>query len=144
MSGAFVIDTSALLQAYIQDTYTQNVLALIASLLKDDAPVLHFCEMGLVESTNVLWKHVQRETVTLEDAKNSLQNLLDLPLLIHPTAPYLSEALIIAHKYTLAVYDSLYIALAQSLDCPLITADGKQEGVAISVGISVQSLTDLH
>lgn len=142
MSGAFVIDTSALLQAYIQDAYTPNVLALLTSLLEGDAPALHFCEMGLVESTNVLWKHVQRENVTLEDAYNLLQNLLELPLFIHPTAPYLPHALLIAHKHTLAVYDSLYVALALALDSPLITADGKQERVALTVGVNIQPLTD--
>lgn len=142
MSAAFVIDPSALLQAYIQDKYTDNILALVTGLTADNAPELHFCEMGLIESTNVLWKHVKRETVSLASAKKSLDNLLALPLLIHPTASHLPDALVIAHEHNLAVYDSLYVALAQALDCPLLTADGRQERVAHNLGVTIPHLTD--
>lgn len=59
MSQEFVIDTSALLQAYVTDTYTPQVQSLLALLAQADPPDLHFLDIGLAEGTNVLWKRVR-------------------------------------------------------------------------------------
>ena len=42
----------------------------------------------------------------------------------------------------LAIYDAVYVALAEHLDCPLITVDAKQADVALAVGITFKSLLD--
>jgi predicted nucleic acid-binding protein len=44
--------------------------------------------------------------------------------------------------HNLAVYDSVYIALAEHMSRPLITVDARQERAAIATGIVVKSLTD--
>jgi predicted nucleic acid-binding protein len=52
------------------------------------------------------------------------------------------DALSIGLKYNLAVYDSLYLAMAKKLNLPFITVDVRQEAAAKAEGISLKSITD--
>ncbi len=62
------------------------------------------------------------------------------------TQTYTPEArVLVAQMYegdVLAIYDSLYIALAQSLDLPLITVDERQSVAATASGIIVKPISD--
>jgi len=40
------------------------------------------------------------------------------------------------------MYDSLYIALALNLDCPLVTVDDRQGNGAIACGVIFKPITD--
>jgi predicted nucleic acid-binding protein len=142
MSEQYVIDTSILMQAYIHDTNTSNVHALIGLLAGEKPPELHYLDIGLAESTNVLWKQIRWGNLDLEDAMQTLQDIRDLPLIIHIAEPYTDNALRLAVRYELAVYDSLYLVLAQELNCSLITADKKQGDIAEQVGVTLKSITD--
>lgn len=44
----------------------------------------------------------------------------------HPLTPYLSRVLALRH--TLTAYDAFYVALAEALELPLLTLDGKFTG----------------
>ncbi len=142
MSEQYVIDTSILMQAYIHDANTSNVHALIDLFAEEEPPELHYLDIGLTESTNVLWKHIRWGNLDLESAMQALQDIRDLPLVVHIVEPYLADALGLAVKHELAVYDSLYLALAQELNCSLITADVKQGHIAEQVGVTLKSITD--
>jgi predicted nucleic acid-binding protein len=41
------------------------------------------------------------------------------------TGPRLRSAAILAYRHKLSIYDALFLALAEELDCPLVTADRK-------------------
>lgn len=143
MSEHYVIDPSALMQAYIKDTYTPQAKALLNSLEADDAPELHLLEIGLAEAANVLWKHeVIFKAITPDYTRQVMGNLRAIPLHLHLIESYLDDALNIGRLHHMAIYDALYIALAHELDVPLITADGRQEAVARQVGISIKPITD--
>jgi len=60
-------------------------------------------------------------SLTPKQADNALQDLLDLPLTVYPTAPLLRRGWDLRDNVT--AYDSCYVALAEALDCPLATAD---------------------
>ena len=68
--------------------------------------------------------------------------MLVLPFQIVPVINLLSRALQIGLSYQLAVYDSLYIALALDLDCPLITVDARQLNAATACGVVIKPITD--
>lgn len=53
-----------------------------------------------------------------------------------------SCALQIGLVHQLAIYDSIYIALAEQFNCPLITADVKQEAAAKAIGVTIKPITD--
>jgi predicted nucleic acid-binding protein len=144
VSVPYVIDPSALMQAYLADTYSSNVTALLNLLKADDPPELHFLEMGLVEATNVLWKHVRFHNLASDNAQKILRNLLSLPLTLHTVDDYLQDALAIGLENQLAVYDSLYIALAKRLEYSLITADAKQTKAAELAGVTIKPVTDFN
>jgi predicted nucleic acid-binding protein len=143
MSEKYVLDTSALLQGFITDQYSDNIQSLLAKLTKDDPPELHVLDIGLAESGNVLWKRVRFSNVPAEQAFKLLDGLLDLPLIVHESRELLRSALTIGLSRNLAIYDCLYIALAAELDLPLITADVKQQEAAIASSVKIKPITDL-
>ncbi len=144
MSEGYVIDTSALMQIYVQDSYTQNAHALIARLVQEDEFDLHYLEIGLAESINVLWKHVKWKNIAHQAAKQAVADLQALPLIIHPIKRYLDGAFDLSVAHDLAVYDALYIVTARHLNLPLITADQKQSRIALEAGVAIKALGDFQ
>ena len=71
-----------------------------------------------------------------------VHELLALSFQIMPTRQLLPCALQIGLSSQLALYDSLYIALALNLNCPLITVDDRQANGAIATGATLKSITD--
>ena len=76
------------------------------------------------------------------DAEQFIDELLALPFQIVPVKDLLLQALQIGLTRQLAVYDSLYIALALNLDCPLITVDDRQADAAAQNGVTLKRITD--
>jgi predicted nucleic acid-binding protein len=142
MSDHVVIDPSVLIQAYVREPDTDNVQALLDNLKQPASVALHAPEFCVVECTNILWRHVRFQGMPIDQAQKAVRAITDLPLTIHLASTYLSDALSLGLAHELAVYDSIYIALAKTLDFPLITADRKQEQVALTAGVTVRPLTD--
>ena len=75
------------------------------------------------EVVNVIWKKHRQKLVTLEKAKEFLDDLVQFPVQAEPAARLLPQAFEIAVKYDRAVYDALFVALAQDLGVKGVTAD---------------------
>jgi len=74
-----------------------------------------------VETMSVVRRHLANGSLTSQQAANALDDLLSLPFVIYPSAPLLRRGWELRDNVT--AYDSCYIALAEALDCPLVTAD---------------------
>ena len=63
------------------------------------------------------------KTADLEkfDANAAVRDLMELPVMVYPTTPLLARAWHLRDNLT--PYDACYVALAEALDCPLLTAD---------------------
>ncbi len=61
-------------------------------------------------------------------AEQMLDDFADLPLVRHPMHPHQRRALALRHNFT--AYDAFYVALAESLDMPLLADDRKFAGAA--------------
>jgi predicted nucleic acid-binding protein len=142
MSEAWVIDPSVLIQAFVMEPDTRRVRTLLYSLSQDLPNQLHTVDNCLVECTAVLWKHVRFQNMSLAYAHNAIKELNTLALAVYISRDFLPRALEIGVTHGLAVYDTLYIALAEVTGYPLITADNKQAKVAQAVGVSLKPLTD--
>lgn len=142
MSEQWVIDASVLVQGFMEDTYSRRVDTLLAELNISNPPVLHIPETCLAECANVLWKQVRFHGTSVADAKLALHNLINLNLTVYPSNLLLPRALEIALEHTLAVYDALYLALAQQMNLPLITVDARQRDIAEKLRIQIKPLTD--
>ncbi len=87
------------------------------------APDLLWPEVG-----NILWKSVQRQEITHAEAREGLRTLLRYPVTVVPGQSLIPTALEIALQYRQTVYDALYVALATTRDCQLVTADSLLHG----------------
>ncbi|WP_256874998.1 type II toxin-antitoxin system VapC family toxin [Nostoc sp. C052] len=74
---------------------------------------------------NVLWKRVCRGEDTAENARQTLTDLNAVPLEVYLSQPLMPLALDIALQTDRAVYDSLYLTLAITQQCQMVTADEK-------------------
>lgn len=141
MKQIYVLDPSILIQAYIADTDTAGVQTLLAGLENeppDDFYVPDFC---LLECTNILWKRARFHGMPVAQAKQAVDDLSALPLLRRPSADFLLRAFEIGLAQQIAIYDSVYIAMADALQVPLITADTKQSTAALATGITLQPIS---
>lgn len=65
-----------------------------------------------------------RSRPPIDEAADALGDLLSIPLVVASPVPGAAgSALRLASKFGLSYYDASYVALAEELDCSLITAD---------------------
>ncbi|MGH8565375.1 MAG: type II toxin-antitoxin system VapC family toxin [Gammaproteobacteria bacterium] len=91
-------------------------------LLRDDyllfAPDLIWAEFG-----NVLWKKWRRREIQADVARRIMEDFLRFPLEVRSSDTLLPTAWTIAEEFHRTMYDSLYLALAESQGYRLVTAD---------------------
>ena len=116
----YVVDASVAAKWFFPEIHSDA-----ASRLRNEGIELWAPDLLLVELANVLWKRVQREELSVQDALRILDALSAAPLRLESSLPLLEDALQLAVAYARTVYDSLYLALAVSQDAMLVTADQK-------------------
>jgi predicted nucleic acid-binding protein len=116
-----VADSSYLIQGILRD----------AALFENETFVSP--GLALYEVVNTLWKH---ETLLhdLKKPRERVELLSDLVLneriqLVRPDRKLLHETYMLSVKHGLAIYDSVFIALALQLKMDLATFDSKQSSV---------------
>lgn len=138
----YVVDTSILIQGFIADVNSARVKTLLRSAYDRPPVILHIVDFGLVECTNILWKRVAFHALPLVDAQKALRSLHQAPLMVHPAVLHLNRALEIASQYHLPIYDSVYLALTESLQHALLSDDVKQIGIATQMKLSIKMISD--
>jgi predicted nucleic acid-binding protein len=76
-----------------------------------------------LECANILWKKVARAELSLDEAEVIALALEGAAITIHPTRRHLSTAMKVACELRCPAYHCFYLALAQELQQPLVTAD---------------------
>jgi predicted nucleic acid-binding protein len=74
-----------------------------------------------LDVVSVLRRQLRTGELTDEQAAAAMQDALDLLLRVVPTAPLLPRVWEL--RENLSSYDACYVALAEALDAPLLTAD---------------------
>ena len=138
--ASYVVDASVVISRFVKESYTSHTIALFTRLNSGD--IFYVPEFCRLECINVLWKHVRFQGVAREQAIQAVQDLLALPLTIASIESVYGRALELGLDHGLAVYDAIYIALAEKLDCPLITADEPQQRAAKTAGITLKPIID--
>jgi len=136
----YLVDASVVASHLIVDVFTANADTLFAELEKSVS--LFVPEFCIVECTNVIWKQVRFHSMPQNEAEILAQQLASLPLNYIPTEDVLLRALQIGLAHKLAIYDSVYIALAEKYGYPLLTADARQETAAKTIGVTIKPITD--
>ena len=78
-------------------------------------------EIILAEATNILRRLELTGEISGLEASTSQRSLLQLDLELFPFAPFAER--VWALRGNLTAYDAWYVALAATLDCPLVTLD---------------------
>jgi predicted nucleic acid-binding protein len=76
-----------------------------------------------IEVAQVLRRFAGRGELTADRGCEALEDLADLPLTRYPHGPLLERVWELRHS--VSAYDAAYIALAEALDAPLVTCDGR-------------------
>lgn len=137
---SYIVDASVVAELIIASQYTANAQALFKGALSGD--LFSVPELCLNECTNVIWKMVRNRGMPPQLALIALRDLKALPLKRAATKSVLGAALAIGLKHDLAVYDSLYIALALRTGNAFVTIDSKQEQAAMTEGVKVIPVTN--
>lgn len=74
-----------------------------------------------VEVASVLRRHAGNGNLTAEQARMAIEDLLAFPITVYPTAPLLRRVWELRPNVT--AYDGCYVALAEAVGFPLLTAD---------------------
>ena len=80
-------------------------------------------ELALAEASNILRRLEQAGRILRMEAESAHVDLLRLDLELFPFAPFAER--VWALRGNLTSYDAWYVALAEALDCPLVTLDRK-------------------
>jgi len=115
-----VVDASVAIKWYVPEVHSAAAARLLEGGNELLAPDLIFPEFG-----NILWKKRRMREIRETEARDILKALRTVPLEVYPSEPLLDAAFEIAISLDRSVYDSLYVALAESQDCRFVTADGK-------------------
>jgi predicted nucleic acid-binding protein len=116
----YVVDASASVKWFLPEIHSREALRLLNKDIELLAPDLIFAEFG-----NVLWKKWKAEEIDEVSAKKILFDFRRIPLVIISSEIILDVAWTIAERYQRSFYDSLYLSVAQTQECRLVTADKK-------------------
>lgn len=94
-----------------------------AERMLDPAETLHAPHLLDLEVAQVLRRYVRTREISALRGREGLDDYLDLRIDRHPTEPLLPR--IWALRDNATAYDAAYLALAEALDAPLITADAR-------------------
>lgn len=95
----------------------------VAERLGDPDEVLHAPHLLAVEVAQVVRRYVIRGEVGAARGEEALADVADLGVVLHPHEPFLTRMWRL--RANLSAYDAAYVALAEVLDAPLLTLDGR-------------------
>ena len=95
----------------------------IARRLLDPDESVHVPHLLDVEVCHALRRYANSGELDPKQAWRALESLLDLPLQRHEHTLLLERAWEV--RRSVSAYDGIYIALAEALDAPLLTCDGR-------------------
>jgi len=117
-----IADASVVYKWYVTENETREALDLLEDF-NSGIEKLAVPDLILYELANAL--RYSRK-LNASDVASALENFTSLGIeVITPNGALLKEAVRLAMGHDITVYDAVYVALAKSLGCELITADKK-------------------
>ena len=120
---SLVVDANLVIKWFVEEELTGEADELLCRSEAFFAP-----DLVVTEVTNVVWKKVMRGELEAETAKFIAASLHQGQLDLVPSTMLHQRALAIGLEIEHLIYDCLYLALAERLESPLITADQRLIG----------------
>jgi predicted nucleic acid-binding protein len=117
-----VLDASAVLEVLLRTDRAEAVME--RALVPDER--VHVPQLLDVEVAHVLRRLVLHRQISAERGSKALEDLASLVVERHGHEPLVRR--IWDLRDSLTAYDAVYVALAEALQAPLITCDGKLAG----------------
>jgi predicted nucleic acid-binding protein len=114
-----VVDASAVLDLLLNAPSAPR----LADRFRRPGETLHAPHLLDVEVAHVLRRYAAAGALDADRGAEAIADLLDLPLARYPHHLLLPRAW--ALRRALTAYDAMYVALAEGLDAPLVTRDGR-------------------
>ncbi len=115
-----ILDASVAVKWFTQEEHHDKAITIRDKFIKGEIEII-VPDLILYELANALRYNPNFNSKDVED---SIQSILDLELTITTPMPsILQKAIETAFAKDITIYDSVYMALAQNLNCKLITAD---------------------
>lgn len=124
MTSDLLLDSCVVAKLVIPEPDSHLADQLVTEAIDREDSVLAV-DFALVEVANVIWKQHLLGKLDADEAREALLDTFALRLQWIPVEPDITRALDLALQYGIAVYDALFVAMAESLDCPSITSDNK-------------------
>jgi predicted nucleic acid-binding protein len=118
-----VVDASVGIKLFVMEPLSDRADVLFGHLADNPPSRLYVPDLLFVECTDILWKYVSRYGYDRDAAQQNAGDLSALPLGVVSTSVLAEAALELCLAYGGTAYDSAYVALAQRLSLPLVTAD---------------------
>ena len=137
-----VVDASVGIKLFVSEPLSERADALFAHLTNDYPAHLYVPDLFYVECANILWKYARRFGYPAGQATKNLEDLGALALRRVSEADLVHQGLEIGFEYGITVYDACYVALANLLNLPLVTADDALVRRLIGSSFNIQGLGD--
>lgn len=109
--------------------------SVIAPAIADGGPDGHICRAGIagqslaapgllrVEVLSVVRRHANLGQLSIRQASNAIDDLMNLPITVYPTAPLVRRCWEL--RANVSAYDACYVSLAEALGIALLTSDAR-------------------
>ena len=119
-----VIDASVLIKFFIPEILYEKAAELLQQVESGGIQLLA-PDLIYAESGNILWKKCRLKELNRSQVEQISTVIENLPITVVPSKSLFHLALVIAMRYSITVYDALYLALARIHESPFLTADKK-------------------
>jgi predicted nucleic acid-binding protein len=120
VSESLVVDASVAIKWYLPEIHADAALRCL-----DEKYYLLVPDLFLAEFGNILWKKCRLGEITHADALSIFSALGKVPIENYRRVGLIMPAFELATGLDRTIYDSIYLALAVSERCRLLTADSK-------------------
>lgn len=129
MRADIVLDASVAAKFYFHEDGSDRARAVLTSGVVVAAPDLLFVEMASVAS-----KRVRRGLCSADLGRDAVASVGDLVDEVAPLSGLAQRAFVFARDSNFSAYDGAYLALAERLNVPVLTADERLVGKARALG----------
>lgn len=132
-----VVDASIAAAWFLAEHHSPFAAALLQGRRELLAPDLMAAEVG-----SALVRALRRKLVTGDEVSKGLAAIVSGLVTLHPIAPLLVDASIIAGRHRCSIYDAAYLELARRTDSMVVTDDARMAQIAGDLAVPVHRPAD--
>ncbi|MGH6900404.1 MAG: type II toxin-antitoxin system VapC family toxin [Geminicoccaceae bacterium] len=113
-----VVDASVVIPCFVPERFSD-----VAPFWIEAAELIVAPDLLALECANILWKKARMRAISELQAGDTLADIVSGAIQLRPSAPLASAALRLGAELDHPVYDCVYLALAETENAELVTAD---------------------